>query len=329
MRAAQYTRDLPPLANVSVDIDGLQCYHQIHGLAAPADPVAMYTRALPRLLSLFDELQVRATLFVIGRDLEHPRAVEALQEARARGHEVASHSWAHPYNLRDWSKLSIAEDLDRSAEAIMHAVGTRPVGFRTPGYNVDTRILQLLAERGYRYDSSVLPSPAYYAAKGVVMGMMAAAGRPSRSSMTDPNALRAPLQPYRPSRWAFYQQGDRKHSLPIWEIPIGVTRATRLPVIGTSVGALHPRMVAPLYQLFKVGQRTLQFELHAIDLMDADDHEVHPDLPAHQPDLRRSWKKKRASIARMLQLMKGDYRMVTMAELAAELDAVAGPTVVT
>ena len=317
-----------PLANVSIDLDGLGCYHQIHSLAPPADPVAIYTTALPRFLDLFEELGVRCTLFAIGRDLAHPRAAAALAAAVERGHEVASHTWSHPYNLRDWSKLSVAEELDRAADAIRGAVGVHPVGFRTPGYNVSTRIVHLLAERGYRYDSSVLASPAYYAAKGAVMTAMALRGRPSGSSLVDSSTLSAPIQPYRPSRWDVTRAGDRKHSMPIWEIPIGVTPGTRLPVIGTSVCALPAPALSVLYRSFRFRQRTLQLELHGIDLLASDDQCVHLQLSRRQPDLRRSWQKKRESLRHFIQLMMNDYAMVTLETMVDELDAAAGPTVV-
>lgn len=326
MPSEQYR--LPKLANVSIDLDGLECYHSIHGIPDYADPVAMYSVALPRILALLDELHVRATFFVVGKDLEHERAWSALREATARGHEVASHSYSHAYNLRTWSKLSVAEEIEKSSDAILHAVGKRPTGFRTPGYNVDTRILQLLAERGFKYDSSVLPSLPYYLSKGAVLTAMNAFGRSSSTSAVSIHSLKAPTQPYRPSRWAFWKPGNRKHSLPIWEIPIGVVRGTGVPVIGTTVGMSSARLVGLLYRSFRSHQQTLQFELHGIDFLDAKDDVIHPALPKKQLDLRKDWQQKVDNIRRFVTLMQRDYRMVTLDELADELEAEAGPTVV-
>lgn len=326
MRDEQH--ELPKLANVSVDLDALECYHRIHGVPAHADPVAMYTVALPRILELFEELHLRATFFVVGKDLEHPRAAEALREAVARGHEVASHSYSHAYNLRTWSKLSVADEIERASDAIFNAIGQRPLGFRTPGYNVDTRILQLLSERGYKYDSSVLPSLPYYVSKGAVMAAMSVFGKPSGSSAVAVHSLKAPIQPYRPSRWAFWKAGNRKHSLPIWEIPIGVVRGTGFPVIGTSVGMTPPRLLTALYKSFRSGQKTLQFELHGIDFLDMNDAVVSAELAKKQPDLRRDWPTKVANLRTFIELMQRDYRLVTLNELADELNSAAGPTVV-
>lgn len=319
---------LPRLANVSIDLDSIECYHRIHGIPAHADPVAMYTVALPRILDFLDELHIRATFFAVGKDLEHARAAEALREAVARGHEVASHSYSHAYNLRTWSKLSVAEEIEKSSLAILQAVGVRPSGFRTPGYNVDTRILQLLSERGYKYDSSVLPSLPYYLSKGAVMTAMSLFGRSSGSSAVAIHSLKAPTQPYRPSRWAFWKAGNRKHSLPIWEIPIGVVRGSGIPVIGTTVSMMPEKLLKPLYSSFRRGQTTLQFELHGIDFLDANDTVISSNLAKKQPDLRRDWLKKSANISAFIRMIQSDYRLVTLDELADELESAAGPTVV-
>ncbi len=315
-------------ANVSIDLDGLACYHRIHGITDEGDPAAIYRVAVPRYLELFRDLGISATFFVIAADLEHDDARRALDDALDAGHEVASHTYHHPYDLRRWSARRIADEIDTATDAIADAVGIRPVGFRTPGYNVDTVILRLLAERGYRYDSSVFPCPPYYLAKGAIMGAMALFGRPSGSAMTHPAALTAPLQPYRPSRWDFASRGDRKHSLPLWEIPIGVVPGARVPVIGTSVGALSPRAAVALSRVFRLGQTTLQFEMHAIDLMDRQDDVVSDALGARQPDLRRSWTTKRATFTAFFEAVADEYEFTTLAELADAFESMAGPIVV-
>lgn len=315
------------LANVSIDLDGLQFYHTIHGIDAPADPVAMYTVALPRFLELFAEHEIRATLFVIAQDLSHGVVVDALREAVHAGHEIASHTFHHPYDLRSWSERGIGNEIAQAEDAIRDAVGIRPVGFRTPGYNVDTRIVRILAERGYLYDSSVFPCPPYYFAKAAVMTTMALAGRPSGSAMTDPHALLAPLQPYRPSRWNFARPGDRKHSLPLWEIPIGVTRFSRLPVIGTSIGALSPTAAQILYRTGLAGSPGIQLEFHGIDMLDQDDS-LCTALVRRQPDVRRPWKTKRATFSAFFERIGRSYAWVTLEQQARELEQAAGPIVI-
>jgi peptidoglycan/xylan/chitin deacetylase (PgdA/CDA1 family) len=98
-----------------------------------------------------------------------PRAGRILAELAKAGHEIASHSYSHPYDLVRLGREKIADELDRAQAAIAEACGRLPVGFRAPGYEITAELLDLLCERGYRYDSSAFPAIPYYLAKAAVM----------------------------------------------------------------------------------------------------------------------------------------------------------------
>src|SRR5690625_1197979 len=173
MTRRKQTHEVPRVGSISVNLEAYLGDHYVPGMEMQLNRETLYQTALPRILSFFDALQVRVTFFVVGKDVEDPYVQKALKDVVARGHEVASLSYSHAPNLRRWSKLSVAEEIEQSAQAIKQAIGVMPSGFRTPGYNVDTRILQLLAERGYKYDASVLPSLPYYLIKGGVSSISA------------------------------------------------------------------------------------------------------------------------------------------------------------
>lgn len=311
----------PHLANISIDLDGIGCYHAIHRLDAPAHPTAIYDVALPRFLRCVEAHGARATLFVITSDLAHPGVADALRDAVARGHEVASHSHRHYYDLRHRDDATLDAELDDAADTLEHHLGVRPVGFRTPGYNVDDRILTALVKRGYRYDSSVFACPPYYLAKGAVMTAMAALNRPSGSSMTHPGALIAPLQPYRPSARSFARPGRGTSRLPIWEFPMGVVRGLRVPVIGTSIGALAPRAAHALAEALLWRQPVTQLEFHGIDFMDDSDAAISAALARRQPDVRRAWRTKQRAYDAVFETIGRARRWSTLAELCDQLDA--------
>jgi peptidoglycan/xylan/chitin deacetylase (PgdA/CDA1 family) len=119
----------------------------------PADaPVGEHwsvTRALPRLLALLDELDLRATFFVEGLNAElYP---DALRELDAAGHEVAFHGWRH----EPWGDLDPARErtlFERGVERF-GALGLRPVGFRPPGGELTEATIPLLRELGFSYCS--------------------------------------------------------------------------------------------------------------------------------------------------------------------------------
>jgi peptidoglycan-N-acetylglucosamine deacetylase len=284
-----------PIVSVSVDLDAIECYFRIHALpGAPPEAArfAILRRCLPRFAELFARHQVRATFFVVGRDLdEDGEGRRLLAELAAAGHELANHSYAHRYDLTRLPRGQIAEEIDRAHGAIASCATAAPVGFRAPGYETSAAIIDLLCERGYAYDSSTFPSIPYYLAKAAVMAAVRVSGRRSGSIMARPAVLRAPRSPYRPSADDVYRAGFRQ----IVELPMAVTPGLRLPVIGTSLITapewLRRRLVAsalraPFFNL----------ELHGIDLADAEGDGFPAALIARQPDLRRSLAQKRAAL---------------------------------
>lgn len=318
----------PRIGTLSVNLKSYAGDRSIPGIDRRIDPEIIYGVALPRILAFLDELQVRATIFVVGKDIEDPQTHPMLQDAVARGHEIASMSYAHAPNLRLWSKLSVAEDIERSGRAIKNAVGIMPTGFRTPGFNVDTRILQLLAERGYTYDASVLPSLPYYLIKGGISSLGAFIRGKRDASYLAVHSLKAPLHPYRPSRWAFWEAGDRKHSLPIWEIPVGVVRGVGAPLTGALITSTQPALVRPLARALKGKEHSAHLTLHATDFLDANDVTPSGAFARMRTNMQQSHSRKMKRLRTYIEEMKRDARVLPLKELAELLDAQAGPTVV-
>src|SRR6185312_12948738 len=217
---------------VSVDLDAVACYYRIHALGEPPGGPARHAilrRCLPRFAELFARHDLRATFFVVGADLEEDGQGWALLRELARaGHELANHTHTHRYDFARLPPAAMAEEIDRAHAAVGDCAGAAPLGFRAPGYAINREALELLRARGYRYDSSVFPSAAYYGAKALVMAAMRATGRPSGSFLDDPRVLMAPRHPYRPAPSAPYRQGGDG----LLELPMAVTPLARLHVIG-------------------------------------------------------------------------------------------------
>ena len=225
----------PPLVSVSVDLDAVECYHRIHALGdGPSGEArfAILRRALPRLGELFARHGIAATLFTVGRDLEEDaEGTRIVADLAKAGHEIASHSYSHPYDLVRLGRDRITAEIDRAHAAIAEACGVAPVGFRAPGYEISAELVDVLCQRGYRYDSSAFPAIPYYLAKAAVMAGLRLAGRKSGSILGSPRVLAAPCVPYRPAAGAPYRPGN----LPIIEMPVTVTPLLRLHVIGTTI----------------------------------------------------------------------------------------------
>jgi peptidoglycan-N-acetylglucosamine deacetylase len=311
---------------VSIDLDGIACYYRIHGLGpAPAElEHVILERALPRAAALFAQKNLHVTWFVIGRDADanatlpgHTARLANAQRLRTlfeRGDELANHSYTHPYDLARMPASAIDLEIASCDRVLRDIMKTGVRGFRAPGYDLAPAMLDTLARLSYRYDSSVFPAPGYYAAKAAVMTALGVLGRPSGAVMTNPRALAAPADPYRPSMTSPWRRGQS----PVIELPVAVTPFTRVPAIGTTL------LVAPAWVRSKLidwmARRSFfNFELHGIDFADADKDGIPGELVDRQPDLRISIDDKLDRLDAALDVIGRRWQFATLADVAADV----------
>lgn len=308
------------LAAISVDLDSLPHYCRIQGLdEALLDEQArglVASRAIPRFLELFAQVGTPATFFVIGEDLALPGMIDALRAASRAGVELANHSHSHDYALSRRDEASIAADLARADDAVESAVGVRPRGFRAPGYTLSAPMLRAADSRGYAYDSSTYPAVPYWLAKAGVMGVLAALGRPSRAVLDSPRVLLAPTAPYRPSLDAPYSRGDAR----ILELPVTVAPVTRVPFIGTFATVMPWPLVEATFRTLRHAP-LFNFELHAIDVLDATDG-IPAALARQQRDLLVPAAEKLRRLKRLFAWLGDDRDRVTLEDAARRLAGV-------
>lgn len=303
------------LAAVSVDLDEIPCYAAIHGLPVePASAHAIYDRAIDRLDALFASEGVPATFFCVGLDLAREASVDKLRMLAGHGHELASHTQSHLYDLTRQDRATIEREIAGLEEAFARAGLRRPVGFRAPGYTITDTVFEVLAARGYAYDSSVFPCPPYYAGKAAFVRLTKLAGRTSRSIVDDPRVLLASPEPYRVGTPYWTRGGG------LVELPIAVTRGLRLHVIGTSVAMAGERGARWLTRSL-AGRSVVSLELHGIDVSDAQRDGLGW-LAPYQRDLRVPGAKKEAALRASISTLRAmGYRFVTAEEAAAAVSA--------
>jgi peptidoglycan-N-acetylglucosamine deacetylase len=301
------------LASVSVDLDPIGCYYRIHALgAAPPDlSDVILRRALPRYLEILSRHQVRATFFVVASDLQTTAGRALVRDIAAAGHEVGNHSYSHPYDMARLPRARVREEIRRAHDDIEAVTGRKVDGFRAPGYDVSADMLDELMALGYGYDSSIFPAPAYYALKAGMMAALRLVGRPSGAVLTNPRALLAPADPYRPDPRAPWRRGQAT----LVELPIAVTPGWRLPAIGTNL-LLLPAGLRRRWLDAMERRPFFNFELHGIDLIDADEDGIPSALVARQPDLRASLVAKRRAFEAILDRLKRGYEVVPLCDAA-------------
>ena len=301
------------LCAVSVDLDEIPSYHAIHGLPAPVGPSrdAVYDVALARLESWANALGLPLTLFAIGADMARGENAARLRSLAAKGHEIGNHTLDHRYDLVRLDAVEMRRQVGVGAEVLAGATGTRPKGFRAPGYTVTDDLLSIVKDTGHEYDASVFPCPAYWLAKASAISAIALRGRKSRSIVDHPRVLLAPVVPYRMGN-PYTHRGDG-----LVEIPVQVTPGARLPFIGTSL-TMAPDAVGAALTRAAVTSDTVNLELHGMDVLDVDDGLGA--LAGHQPDVRVSvLDKLRRLGAAIGALREHGFSFVSMREIAARV----------
>jgi polysaccharide deacetylase family protein (PEP-CTERM system associated) len=149
-----------PTLLLSVDFED---WHQLIRRRVGAEnwpqPGPALARQTETLLALLDELNVRATFFVLGMAARaHPHLLDAIVQ---HGHEIACHGDAHrPVHTQTPDEF--AADLRAARKTIEELAGKTPVGYRAPAFSItqnSTWAYDVLAAEGFAYDSSQHDTP--------------------------------------------------------------------------------------------------------------------------------------------------------------------------
>jgi Polysaccharide deacetylase/Domain of unknown function (DUF3473) len=82
-------------------------------------------------------------------------------EVAARGHDAASHGYAHE-RVYSQTREAFRTDVERSIEVIQRTAGRRPIVYRAPAFSINRKTpwaYDVLAELGFAVDSSQYDSP--------------------------------------------------------------------------------------------------------------------------------------------------------------------------
>ncbi len=101
------------------------------------------------------------TCFVLGKFAE--KFPDTVRRMVREGHEVASHGYGH-INVNQQTPEEFREDVRRSKRQLEDLTGCKISGYRAPCFSLGKAgvwALEVLADEGFVYDSSIFPSPTY------------------------------------------------------------------------------------------------------------------------------------------------------------------------
>lgn len=187
-----------------------------------------------RVLDLFDELDIKATFFILGWVADYFPGL--VREIVHRGHEPACHSYWHRL-IYELTPEQFLRDTARAKDAIEQASGSRVYGYRAPSFSITARsswALDALRQLGFLYDSSIFPI------EHDIYGFRDAPRGPFRLETPFGDLLEFPLATFRFSRGPALPiaGGGYLRILPRWYTRMGVRRAWREGL--TVVSYVHP-----------------------------------------------------------------------------------------
>lgn len=221
-----------------------------HGIELPQErwPTTSRLRhGLDVLLRLLHDHDVKATFFVLGAVAE--RSPEVVSELLAEGHEIGCHGHAHQFVYKQ-TRQEFTEDLRRARGAIAD-IGVEPRGYRAPYFSITKDslwALDIIAELGFRYDSSIFPVRNYR------YGIPDASPDPYDVS-TDAGELREiPLTPLRIGRFSLPFSGGAYLRILPWAVQQAAWKtATRRRM--KAVAYLHPWEFDPEHPRIELPRR--------------------------------------------------------------------------
>ena len=109
------------------------------------------------ILELMAAESVTATFFVLGWVAE--RFPGLVARIHSQGHEIACHGYSHKL-IYQQTRQEFAEETRRAKSVLENIIGRPVVSYRAASYSVTRKsqwALQILAEEGFQYDSSIFP----------------------------------------------------------------------------------------------------------------------------------------------------------------------------
>lgn len=260
-----------PIASISLDLDNQWSYMKIHGDEGWDQYPSYFHIFVPHVLNVLEELGLKITFFIVGKDTESEENRKYLRMITERGHEVGNHSYNHESWLQTYSYDKIEKEIIAAEEAIEKVTGQRTTGFRGPGFSWSKDLLKVLEKRGYNFDASTLPTylgplaRMYYFQKSDLSKEEKKARKELFGKFSE--GFRK-LKPYK------WDLGEGKS---ITEIPVTTMPVFKLPFhlsylifIGNISMPLMKIYLNTAVKMCKVSNTPISFLLHPLDLIGGD-----------------------------------------------------------
>jgi hypothetical protein len=264
----------------------------------------------------------------VGNDFLHANNHDAIRAMVDQGYEIANHTLTHAQGFRSLTPEQKDAEIAGMEELCEQVIGQRPVGFRSPGWNISDDALPILRRRGYLYDSSVFPTSLMPLLKFLHWRAMRGRQGGDRTTMGHLRYMAAPSISYRTGLTSFIKKGGYG----IVEFPCTVTPVLRLPFSATFLLATGLELFTHSYRTLKALNRPIQFQFHLSDFVDYSNPDLVDQVPrsndgVYVPQaLRTPLAEKLALFRRALDVIIRDYSFMSLARWARWLSGTSSET---
>lgn len=290
-------------ATITFDMDDLDVLAAGYGINQ-AYRECVYEKAVPRMLTLLDELELKATFFVIATKLKNKQTKKIVDEIIGSGHEIANHSLAHEH-LIDKDYSTTVEDIVDSTRLIEDATGKRVCGYRGPSLTVNKHLPKILSDLNYLYDSSVNPT-FMFIAEWIYLSLINPSRRNRINKVYFQHAV-SKSNPYLISNNSIFKSDPQGALI---ELPISNAKYLKLPFYPT-FHFMFPSSYKLLKRLY-FRNRYLVLLGHGLDFLDLELDRIPNDFRKH-PSLWLSWKSKKEYFTKFFRDIKKNYSSVDTA----------------
>jgi peptidoglycan-N-acetylglucosamine deacetylase len=298
------------LASLSLDLDNKWSYLKTHGDKGWEEFPSYLDIVVPRVLQFLDQRQLKITFFVVGQDAALPANSPVLKSIADAGHEIGNHSFHHEPWLHLYSPSEIATEISQAESAIIAATGSKPIGFRGPGFSVSPPVLAELVRQGYQYDCSTFPTflgplaRMYY----FFSAKLSSEQKKERKQLFG-KAKEGflPLRPYMRDTQAGPLVEIPVTTMPVLKLPIHVSYLLYLARYSRALALAYWKFSLALCSLFRVQPSIL---LHPLDFLGHDEEQDLAFFPAM--DRTSAWKV--AFVTEIIDVLQRKFQIVTMAQ---------------
>ncbi|MFG0265408.1 MAG: polysaccharide deacetylase family protein [Rhodopirellula sp. JB055] len=216
------------IGSLSMDLDNKWAYLRAAGREDWESASSYLPLATQRIVDLLGELKLPLTVFLVGRDLQNSSDVEAIRTFdQLPRWEAANHSLNHLPWMHTMSESEIESEIMTTHDRIVSTIGSRPFGFRGPGFSCPTEVLRVLIRNQYTYDASIFPTSVAPIARAVFLARTDLKGEQREKAKKLYGGFDSMRNPNRPFVRREEVDGELR---PLQEIPVTTLPFLRAPI---------------------------------------------------------------------------------------------------